>query len=270
LNDTAPSLEPPTRRHERFEAIRDLFEGPMLALSLVMLALLVVEVALPLPDTTARAIETAQWFIWVAFALDYLIFLALAPDKRRYVRTNLFGLLTVVLPFLRVFRALRAVRAVRALRAVRAANLTRRGAVSLRNALQWSSFAYFSVLALVITFLSAVGIVYLESGVEGARIRSYGEALWWAVGVVTTIGSDLSPVTAEGRVFASVLYVLGLAIPAYLGGVIASHLIGQRSQDHEEAILEERIKALEAKLDRLLERGSSHAQESSSVDLERE
>jgi voltage-gated potassium channel len=259
LDDTVPTLETPTRHQQRFEAIRDLFEGPMLVLSLVMLVLLVVEVALPLPTATARVLEAAQWLIWAAFALDYLIFLALAPDKRHYLRTNLFALLTVVLPFLRVFRALRAVRAVRALRAVRAANLTRRGALSLRNALQWSTFAYFSVLALVITFLSAVGIVYLESGVEGARIRTYGEALWWAVGVVTTIGSDLSPVTTEGRIFASLLYILGLAVPAYLGGVIASQLIGQRSQDHEEALLEQRFEALEAKLDRLLERESNRS-----------
>lgn len=249
----------PKTPEARLELARDLFELPMAVLSLAMLGLVVLEVALPLSPGAARAVEAAQWVIWGAFTLEYFTFLLLSPDKLAYVRKNWFGLLTVILPFLRVFRAFRAVRAVRALRAVRVANLTRRGAVQFRSLLQWSSFAYFMTVVVLLIFLAPAAMVWLEPAGE---LGSYGAALWWAVGVVTTIGSSLEPQTLEGRLLAGLLYVLGLAVPAYLGGVIASTLIGQRQQDVGEARpeegegvrgLEERLERLEAKLDRLLE-----------------
>jgi voltage-gated potassium channel len=236
---------------ERYEIARDAVDGPMVVLSVVMLGLVVADVALPLSPALRSAVSAGQWVIWAAFALEYLAFLLLAPDKGEYVRKNLFSLLTVVLPFLRVFRALRAVRAVRALRAVRVANLTRRGAVQLRMLLQWSSFAYFATVALMVTFLGAAAVLALEEGSAEAGINSYGQAVWWAVGVVTTIGSSLEPVTFEGRLLAAGLYLLGMSVPAYLGGVIAASLIGRQSQD---AVAAETAGGLEAKLDLVLER----------------
>lgn len=219
----------------RFELARDLAEGPMAVLSLVALALVVLEVAVPLSPRAAAVLTAGQWLTWGAFALEYVVFLVLAPDKGRYVRRNWFGLLTVVLPFLRVFRVLRVVRAARAIRAVRAVNLTRRNAVRLRSVLQWSSFAYASLVAALVTVVAAAAMVALEAGVERATLGTYPQALWWAFGIVTTIGSSYEPVTPEGRLLAVPLYLIGLGVQAFLGGVIAASLVGQRQEDAAEA-----------------------------------
>ena len=47
----------------------------------------------------------------------------------------------------------------------------------------------------------------LEAGAPGARIQDFGDALWWSAALVTTIGSELYPVTAAGRVLTFVFTV---------------------------------------------------------------
>jgi voltage-gated potassium channel len=66
----------------------------------------------------------------------------------------------------------------------------------------------------------------LEAGAPGARIQDFGDALWWSAALVTTIGSELYPVTAAGRVLTFVLTVYAIGIFTYFIGSVASVLVG--------------------------------------------
>lgn len=80
-----------------------------IALALAFLVVLILPLAHPLNSAESHALDIANVAIWATFALDYLIRLSLALDRRVFVRTHIVDLLVVVVPFLRPFRLLRLV-----------------------------------------------------------------------------------------------------------------------------------------------------------------
>src|SRR3546814_1832442 len=81
-------------------------------------------------------------------------------------------------------------------------------------------------LTLIIVSVGAAGMYAFESGDEG--FRSYGEALWWTAMLVTSIGSEFWPQTAEGRILCLILSIYGFAIFGYVTATLAS----LRSAEH--------------------------------------
>lgn len=53
----------------------------------------------------------------------------------------------------------------------------------------------------------------VEFAAPDSKISSFGDALWWALVTVTTVGyGDIYPVTTEGKVIASFLMIIGIMI----------------------------------------------------------
>ena len=71
----------------------------------------IVEFSADLSPGWESALGAVNWFIYVAFALNFLVQFALAPFKGRYLRRNWLAAISVLLPALRALRVLRAVRA---------------------------------------------------------------------------------------------------------------------------------------------------------------
>lgn len=65
----------------------------------------------------------------------------------------------------------------------------------------------------------------MEAGARGARIQDFGDALWWSAALVTTVSSELYPVTAAGRVLGFVLMIYAIGIFTYFIGSVASVLV---------------------------------------------
>lgn len=90
--------------------------------------------------------------------------------------------------------------------------------------------------------ISALGMYLAESG-ENPNVRDIWDALWWAVVTITTVGyGDVSPATAEGRLAAGVLMVLGITFFSFLTATFTAALTSTSST--EAASLEARIKEL--------------------------
>ena len=70
--------------------------------------------------------------------------------------------------------------------------------------------------------------------------------MWWGVGALTTIGSELFPVTVEGRIAAMILTVIGVFVFSAITATITSFLIGDQSQPIDLAGQLERIRSLHA------------------------
>jgi voltage-gated potassium channel len=103
-----------------------------------------------------------------------------------------------------------AVRVLRYLRFVRAAAVAAIGLRESGQAFRHRRFHYVPLATVVIVGLGAGGIFAVERG-QNNNIQSIGDALWWSVVSVTTVGyGDVSPVTAEGRLIAVGLMVVGI------------------------------------------------------------
>src|SRR5207249_3594383 len=83
-------------------------QRPLLALAVAF----AIAYAVPIVDSPARRSVTVvctatEWVVWAAFAVDYLMRLALTPRRREFVRTHWMDLCAVVLPLLQPLRLLR-------------------------------------------------------------------------------------------------------------------------------------------------------------------
>ena len=65
----------------------------------------------------------------------------------------------------------------------------------------------------------------MEAGAPGARIQDFGDALWWSGALVTTVSSELYPVTAAGRVLGFLLMLYAIGIFTYFIGSVSSVLV---------------------------------------------
>jgi voltage-gated potassium channel len=92
---------------------------PMMFLALAIIPLLVLPQVVDLPSGIETTFFALDWFIWMAFVLEYGIRLYLAPNKRYFVSHNIIDLLFVLVPFLRPLRVARSARAISLLRATR-------------------------------------------------------------------------------------------------------------------------------------------------------
>ncbi len=215
---------------ERWAVLRELDEWlrtPMLLLSFVWLALVIVELAFG----ASRLLETFGIAIWVIFIFEFVLRFTLAPDKLAFLKSNWITVIALVVPALRLARFLRFARAARALRGfrlVRIVGTANRGMNALRTALKRRGLGYVVALTVAVTCLGAGGMLAFEPAneVEGG-FRGYGDALWWTGMLLTTMGSDFWPQTIEGRILCLLLSLYGFCVFGYLTASLASFFLGR-------------------------------------------
>jgi voltage-gated potassium channel len=222
----------------------------MTALALLMIPILLIPLIHPGHGAVAAAFDLADYMIWAVFAVDYGLRMYLAPDRWAFVRSHPVDLAVVVLPFLRPLRALRAMRLLAASRlaAFLWTGLSHARAVITRHSLQ------YVLVIVIVVMLAAAGLeVAFEAHAPGSTIHSYGDALWWAMVTVTSVGyGDKFPVTAGGRGVAVVLMITGIALFGVVTATIASYFVEQDEERRVEARIEEVLtvlRRLEARLD---------------------
>lgn len=228
-------------------------DAPLLVLAVVFLLVLIAPYAVHLTVTGKEAVDTANVAIWAVFAIDYFARLYLALERREYVKRNLLDLLIVVVPFL---RPIRAVRLLRLLRVGTAAGLASKRATSLHARVT----AYVATTALVAVLLASFAMYDIERDARGGNIRTVGDALWWSVTTITTVGyGDHYPTTSEGKLVAVLLMVVGIALLGVITATIAAWFVGHiqkverveaQSQTQLEELLVE-VRRLHLRLDAL-------------------
>lgn len=235
--------------------LEDWLETPMLVLGFVWLALLIYEFTWNL----SPALELVGTIIWIIFILDFVLKFLLAPNKSDYLKANWLTALSLLVPALRVFRIFRVFRVLRAARAARGLRLFRvltslnRGMKSLGASFSRRGFGYVVALTAIVIFAGAAGMLAFENEVEGG-IKTYGDALWWTAMMITTIGSEYFPQTAEGRVLCFILALYGFAVFGYVTATLATYFVGRDAENEDsETVGAEDIKALREEIAQLRE-----------------
>ena len=172
------------------------------------------------------------------FTLEYLLRIIAAKKKTEFI-FSFYGLvdLLAILPFyISSGLDLRAVRAFRLLRLVRILKLFRYNHAIKRFrraiAIAKEELILFGFVALIVLYLSAVGIYYFENETQPEQFKSVIHSLWWALTTLTTVGyGDMFPVTAGGKFFTFLVLMVGIGIVAVPTGLIASALTQAREEE---------------------------------------
>ncbi len=220
-------------------------EWPLIIISILFLAAYSVQVL-----SSGSSATTAGWFMsatWGLFLVDYVVSLWLAPQRLNWFFRHLHELAIVVLPMLRPLRLLRLVTLIGVLHRVAG------------NALRGRVVTYVVAASVLLVYVGALAMYDAEKGAPAASIQSFGDAAWWALVTITTVGyGDLSPVTATGRVIAVGLMIGGIALLGTVTATLASWLVEKVSADDTTAqaasvehinLLRDEIRELRRELD---------------------
>ena len=95
----------------------------------------------------------------------------------------------------------------------------------LRNRSQYATFITILLAGMVLSTASIL-ILHQESRSPGANITTGGDALWWGIVTITTVGyGDFYPVTTLGRITAVFVMFAGIGIIGALASILASVLV---------------------------------------------
>lgn len=193
---------------------------PLAVLAMVYLGIYAFEVLADVNGKPKAALEVSSDLIWGLFWADFLVRVALAKNRLRFLRRNLIEIASLVLPAMRAFRMLRVLTAFH-----QVAQFTKSTGARVNLFL-------FTSLPLLF-FMCALGILDVERHAFRSTIHNFGDALWWSLTTLATVGyGDLYPVTTSGRLIAAVLLFAGIGSMSLITANIASWLmknIGNRA-----------------------------------------
>lgn len=174
------------------------------------------------PDLSPAA-RTACWVVsavtWVGFVVDFAVRVALSRRRLHFVLHSPLDLVVVLVPMLRPLALLRVITLIGVLN--RHAERALRGRVVL----------YAVGASALLILVSALVVLQAERGRPGAVIDGFGDALWWAVTTVTTVGyGDTYPTTGSGRAVAAVLMFCGIALIGVVTATVAAWLVDRVSE----------------------------------------
>lgn len=208
----------------------------------VFLALYTVEV---LGEPQGRTLTVVSWtltLLYLPFVLDYLVRLYLAEKRFQWFIRHPLDLAVATLPFLQPLRFLRLVALVRILQR------------AFGDAIRGRVIAFTAFGALLLAYVAALAELKAERYAPGAHITNFGDAVWWAITTLSTVGyGDFVPVTSNGRVIASLLMVGGISLIGVVTATVATWIVRELAyeEDVKEAATAEHIELLQSEILRL-------------------
>jgi voltage-gated potassium channel len=235
-------------RTRRLEAatIDSRMRAVMITATLLVIPDLILEEQ-PLRASWHTVAVIGDWVIWLVFLVEFAAIAILAKDWRSWLGRYPLAPAMLVLtpPFAPA--ALQALRVFRLLRLLRVA----RGFQLMSNLLTLDGLKYVMALAVFLVVGGGTVFASVESTV-GHHVSTW-DGIWWALGTVTTEGSDIAITTNAGRAIAIILMLTGIGVFSIMTGAIAQHFLSStRVAGMEE--LSRGEQAIMVRLDELAER----------------
>jgi voltage-gated potassium channel len=95
---------------------------------------------------------------------------------------------------------------------------------------------YFTLFLSLLTILfSASAIYFLEHDAQPEVFSSITASIWWATVSLATVGyGDIVPITLWGKVFASIISLIGIGVVAIPTGIISASFVTEIFNSKEE------------------------------------
>ena len=108
----------------------------------------------------------------------------------------------------------------------------------LQNRGQYATFITI-LLAGIVLSVASVMVLQFESQNPDANIQSGGDAIWWGIVTLTTVGyGDFFPVTMLGRITGLFVMFAGVGIIGALASILASLLVAPSTPPEPDAAKE--------------------------------
>jgi len=203
----------------------------ILVLTVYSLAMMVL-LLLPLDPETRALVNAYDNAICVIFLIDFAGNLLGARPRRAYFIgqrgwLDLIGSIPSFgfIPFTALFRLARVSRLARITRLLRGQAGKDLVLDVLRNRGQYATFITILLAGMVLSVASIL-VLQFESRSPDANITSGGDALWWGLVTITTVGyGDTYPVTFLGRLTGIFVMFAGIGIIGALASILASLLV---------------------------------------------
>jgi len=125
------------------------------------------------------------------------------------------------LRFLRVLRMMRIFRVAKLGRYSQSLQTLQRVITAKKEQLVCALF-----ILLLLLVIAASMLYYAENRVQPENFSSIPASMWWAVATLTTVGyGDVYPVTALGKLMASVIAILGIGMFALPTGIVGASFV---------------------------------------------
>jgi voltage-gated potassium channel len=213
------------------------YEIFILALSVLSIVNLVLLFVFTQRDSQQRdVILIVDSILTIVFLSDFAYRLFTADSKRGYFFRDR-GWLDLIgsLPLLRIFRLFRVLRVGKLLRQEGFGALAR---WLVRERAQ-SALYVVTFLVVLVLELSSLLMLRFEPKDPNANITTAGDALWWGIVTVTTVGyGDQYPVTTGGRIVGVFVLVLGVGLFGTFTGFLANAFLARPRPKVEAAAVE--------------------------------
>ena len=228
-------------RAEEGDTASRVFDGFIMILIALSVVAIVLESFQTLAERYTGAFRAFEYFCIIVFTCEYLLRIwtadMLYPEERhprlRYIRSfmaviDLLAILPFFIPFisldLRFLRMVRLLRLFRILRVLKLGRYVEAFSIVIKVIRSSSSQLVISIfLCLFVMLMSAIVMYTVENPVQPEKFPNVISSLWWAMCALTTVGyGDVYPVTSVGRLFASVISLVGIGIIAIPTGIIAA------------------------------------------------
>lgn len=164
----------------------------------------------------SSAYSWAMFGVCLIFIIDFFALMTHSPHPWHFLGRN-FIVLLLSIPYHTIIELMgydtnhseqMIMSGIVMLRAVMALYITLRWLIARRTTrLLW---AYIATVA-VCTYFAALFFYEYEAPVNSA-LHGFGDALWWACMNMTTVGAEIYPVTAMGKIICVVLPIIGMAM----------------------------------------------------------
>ena len=240
----------------RARKIGKLFEWPMLLIAALTVMAWYAETR-PSAAQAESMVTPIDWLIWGFFLIETLVLLWVVDNRRRYVMGNWCNLL-ILAGGLLLFLDIQYATGLRTLRLIAILAMLMNMSVSYRRLMESHNLGSTLVISFFILLVSGTLMAVIDPNIDTPL-----DGLWWAWVTVTTVGyGDIVPTSTMGRLFASLLILMGIGLVSVLTATISALYIqqdeeaqNQRLIEQEERIeeLEDQLRRMENKLDQVLD-----------------
>ena len=220
------------------------FDGFMLALIMLNVLAAILETVPSVMADYSLFFSRLEFFSFMIFTVEYVLRIWICVENDRYnhpIKGRLKFMksplaiidLVVIIPFciplftvdLRVLRLLKLFRLLSIFKLTHYFQTLNKFVYVLVE--KKTDFIVSFLLVVVLLIFSSSGMYYFEHNAQPEQFKSIPDAMWWGIATLTTVGyGDIYPITAMGKIFGSLIAMLGIGVFAVPAGIFATGLLG--------------------------------------------